>query len=56
MVLCGGGGGWSRLWNGQNLDRMGAVWRVYGVGVCILSRHNKKPLRGAVMGAEGKRG
>ena len=54
MVLCGGGGGWSMLWNGQNLDRMGVVWRVYGYGCVFYLGIIKSPLEGLIWG-EGLR-
>ena len=38
---------WAKF--GQN----GGCMTSLGVGVCILSRHNKKPLRGANLGEEG---
>ena len=38
---------WAKF--GQNGVCMASLW----VGVCILSRHNKKPLRGAKLGMEG---
>ena len=48
MVLCGGGGGgWSTVIEWSKFGQNGGCMASLGVGVCILSRYNKKPRRGA---------
>ena len=47
------GGRLVKVMEWAKFEQNGGCMASLGVGVCILSRHNKKPRRGANLGGEG---